>query len=80
MAIQENPDTRYFLDVDVRTRRILRRGFADRHLLRGEESGRAGVHRVFVTRGQYRKLDRIFSAEKKRASRALERMSGRSSR
>ena len=55
MAKKENKDTRYFIDIDLKTRRILSWDYGQRHGL--EQILENPCHqRVFITKGQYNKL------------------------
>ncbi len=58
IAKREDRETRYFIDLDIQTRKILEWGFDPRSkLVKQEPTGQSHV-RVFITRGQYNKLDK----------------------
>ena len=53
----EDKDTRYYLDLNLRTREIVTWGYDQRERLVDEQVLEAPFHRVFLTKGQYNKLD-----------------------
>lgn len=52
----EDKDTRYFLDLDLRTGKILGWDHGQRHSLQ-QEINHPDQQRVFLTKGQYKKLE-----------------------
>jgi len=52
---KENKDTRYFIDVDLRLKKILRIGSGDRHHL-SKEVLPEEVVRIYLTKGQFNKV------------------------
>ena len=56
MKEQEDKDTRYFIDLDLRTRRILVWDYDNRHKLARQEPEEPFHHRVYVSKGQFNKL------------------------
>jgi hypothetical protein len=52
----ENEDTRYFIEFDLGTLEIIRCGYDQKqHLDKGQQTSE-GIHRLFLTKGQYNKL------------------------
>lgn len=50
----QTSETRYFIDLDLKSRKIVNWGFDDRsNLVQNLESP---MHRIFITKGQYNKL------------------------
>ncbi len=56
MRKNEDENTRYFIDLDLRTRKVLGWDFDQRDVLVVQELAKPFYHRVFLTKGQYRKL------------------------
>jgi len=56
MKKKEDKDTRYFIDLDLKTRKIINWDCDQRHDLFGQELASPFYHRIFLTRGQYNKL------------------------
>ncbi len=56
---REDSETRYFIDLDLRTRRILDWGFDQRVKLAKQEPKGPAHLRVYVTRGQFNKLEKL---------------------
>jgi hypothetical protein len=54
---KEDRDTRYYLDLDLRSRAILGWDYGQRHLL-SQLLPDPLHHRVFLTKGQYNKLEK----------------------
>lgn len=54
----EDGETRYFIDLDLRTRRILDWGFDQRSRLAKQKPESTDHVRIYVTRGQFNKLDK----------------------
>jgi len=52
----EDANTRYFVDLDLKTRRVLDWDYGQRSKLSGQELMRPFHHRIFMTKGQYNKL------------------------
>ncbi|HOX42413.1 MAG TPA: hypothetical protein PK668_02395 [Myxococcota bacterium] len=57
-ARREDGETRYFIDLDLRTRRILDWGFDQRTKLAKQEPLGPAHLRIYVTRGQLHKLEK----------------------
>ena len=57
MKKQEDKNTRYFLDLDLRTRTVFHWGYDQKDRLAGQELAEPFYHRVFISKGQYIKLD-----------------------
>ena len=56
MSVSQNKDRRYFIEIDLKTLKIIRCGFdLKQHLNKGRQT-REGIHRLFLTKGQYNKL------------------------
>ena len=56
MRKREDKDTRYFIDLDLLTGRILGWDYDNRFELIIEEPVSPSHHRVFISKGQYNKL------------------------
>lgn len=56
MSHRQDADTRYFLDLDLKTGKIVKLDIGDRFALVQELT--YPYHRVFLTKGQYRKLEK----------------------
>ena len=52
----ENADTRYFIEIDLYSLKVTRVGFDQKQNLHKGQQKQAGVHRLFLTKGQYNKL------------------------
>lgn len=50
----ENRDTRYFIDIDLKSRKIIRHAHEQKQSI--DLSVKPDSHRVFLTKGQYHKL------------------------
>ena len=61
MRRREDRNTRYFIDLDLRAQRILQWGFDQRSKLAGQELVEPFHHRIFITKGQYNKLEKKHS-------------------
>ena len=55
---REDSETRYFIDLDLQTRRIIDWGFDQRSMLAKQEPLGPAHLRVYVTRGQFNKLEK----------------------
>jgi hypothetical protein len=58
MRKKEDRNTRYFIDLDLKTQRILNWDYDQRNKLAVQESTEPFHHRVFITKGQYNKLEK----------------------
>jgi len=58
MKKKDDKDTRYFLDLDLKNRKIINWDCDQRHILVGQELASPFHHRIFLTKGQYHKLER----------------------
>jgi hypothetical protein len=54
----ENRETRYFVDIDLATKRLVKLDYAQRTELVHQEPEKPTFHRVFLTKGQYKKLEK----------------------
>lgn len=52
---KEDKNTRYFIDLDLKRRRIINRDFSQRDVL-SQELAMSYQQRIFITRGQFNKL------------------------
>lgn len=52
----ENDDTRYSIEIDIETLKITRCSFDQKENLDKGRQNRPKVHRLFLTKGQYRKF------------------------
>lgn len=50
-------DTRYFIDLDLKNRKVIKWGHDNRHKLAAQISTDPGQVRIYITKGQYNKLD-----------------------
>ncbi|MDX1548483.1 MAG: hypothetical protein R3247_15900 [Rhodothermales bacterium] len=57
MRKNEDKDTRYFIDLDLRSGTILGWDYDNRFDLIAEKSLMPSHHRVYISRGQYNKLE-----------------------
>ena len=58
MRKKEDKDTRYFIDLDLLSGRILGWDYDQRHELVVEKLPAPFHHRVFISKGQYNKLEK----------------------
>ncbi len=56
MKKKEDKNTRYFIDLDLKTQKILKCDYDQRENL--EQKLCKPLHRIFITKGQYNKLDK----------------------
>ncbi len=54
MEQHEDKDTRYFIEIDLVSLKIIRCGFDQKQNLNKGRQLCDGVHRVFLTQGQYK--------------------------
>lgn len=54
---KEDKDTRYFIDVDLKTRKMLNWDYGQRQNL-AQELDEPFQTRIFITKGQYNKIER----------------------
>jgi hypothetical protein len=54
----EDKNTRYYIDINTKTNKVIVWDFGDRFKLI-EEPEEEGVVRIFITKGQYNKLPKI---------------------
>ncbi len=52
----ENDDTRYFIEIDLGSLEIIRVGFDQKQNLDKGQQKQTGIHRLFLTKGQYNKF------------------------
>lgn len=57
MRREEDENTRYFIDLDLATQRIVCWDYGQRNKLALEDLTHPTHHRVFITKGQYNKLE-----------------------
>jgi hypothetical protein len=55
---KEDKNTRYFIDLDLKERKILYWDYGQRKKLAGQELTKPFHHRIFITKGQYNKLQK----------------------
>lgn len=58
MKKKEDKNTRYFLDVDFKEQKILGWDFDQKEELIKETMPEPHIHRIFLTKGQYNKLNK----------------------
>ena len=56
MNTLENEDTRYFIEIDLDTLELVRMGSDQKQLLDKGQQTIAGIHRLFLSKGQYGKF------------------------
>jgi len=56
MSRIENDDTRYFLEIDLGSLKIIRCSFDQKQNLDNGRQNNLTVHRLFLTKGQYNKF------------------------
>lgn len=56
MSKVENKDTRYFIEIDRVSLKIIRCSFDDKHNINKGKQVDPSIHRLFLTPGQYRKF------------------------
>lgn len=52
----EDGDTRYFIEIDLDNLEIIRCGFDQKQILDKGQQKTQGIHRLFLTKGQYKKF------------------------
>ena len=57
MSKRKDKNTRYYIDLDLLTRQVLTWGYDQKHRLVDHQVLEEPFHRVFLTQGQYNKLD-----------------------
>ena len=57
MMKKEDKNTRYFIDIDIRTKKILNWNFDKRDKLAVQELSSPFHVRIYITRGRYNKLE-----------------------
>lgn len=57
MANMIDKDTRYFIDLDLKERKVIKWGHDNRRKLAARIFADPGLVRIFITKGQYNKLD-----------------------
>jgi hypothetical protein len=58
MKKQEDRNTRYFIDLDLKTRKILNWDYDQRDKLVTQKITEPFHRRIFITKGQYNKLEK----------------------
>ncbi len=58
MEKKQDRNTRYFIDVDLKEQKILGWDFDQKEKLLLDKISEPYLHRVFITKGQYNKLDK----------------------
>ena len=56
MTAHQNTDTRYFIEIDLESLEIIRVGFDQKQDLDKGKQNQEGVHRLFLSKGQYNKF------------------------
>lgn len=57
MVRNEDQDTRYYIDLDLKNKKIINWDYANRKSL-SQELAKPFCQRVFITKGQYNKLEK----------------------
>jgi len=58
MRKKENKNIRYFLDIDLKEQKILGWDYDQKEILLKEKISEPHIHRIFLTKGQYNKLNK----------------------
>ena len=58
MRNKEDKNIRYFIDIDLKTRKILNWDYDQRDKLVVQKLIKPFHHRIFITKGQYNKLEK----------------------
>ena len=62
MENTENKDTRYFIEIELTTQKVVSHGFAQKQNLNKGKQNNSVLHRLFITKGQYNKfISRCFN-------------------
>ena len=61
MRKREDSETRYFIDLDLKSGEILSWDYDQRERLVKQGLAKPYHHRVFITKGQYKKLEKKYS-------------------
>lgn len=61
MRKKEDSETRYYIDLDLKSGEILSWDYDQRDRLIKQGSAKPSHHRVFITKGQYNKLENKYS-------------------
>ncbi len=56
MATLEDKDTRYFVEIDLKSLKLSRCGFDQKANLHKGRQNNPNLHRLFITKGQYNKF------------------------
>lgn len=56
MSEIQDKDTRYFVEIDLSSLKIIRCGFDQKESLNKGRQNDPGIHRLFLTKGQYTKF------------------------
>ena len=60
MRVLEDKDTRYFIEIELKTLKVVSTGHEQKQCLNKGRQDVLGRHRLFVTKGQYNKfIERI---------------------
>ena len=55
---KEDKETRYYIDIDFKTMKIIHWGYDNRHILIAQEMAKPFLQRIFLTKGQYNKFEK----------------------
>ena len=61
MRRKVDSETRYFIDLDLKTGKVLCWDYGQRERLANQTPEKPAHHRVFITKGQYNKLEKKYS-------------------
>ena len=56
----EDKETRYFIDIDLKTQKIIRWDYDQRENLVTQKPAASFHHRIYITKGQYNKLEQKY--------------------
>jgi hypothetical protein len=59
----QDKDTRYFIEIDLDSLKIIRCSFDQKENLNKGRQDNPTVHRIFITKGQYNKLVSRYASE-----------------
>ena len=65
MTTDQDKETRYFIDLDLKTKKVLAWNYDQRERLVAQKSTNPFHHRVYITKGQYNKLEQKHADLKK---------------
>jgi hypothetical protein len=64
---REDKNTRYFIDLDLKAGKILNWDYDQRNKLAAQELAKPFHHRIYITKGQYNKIEKKLELQRKTA-------------